>query len=78
MDYIQRYAYMVEEVIVCVYGLKVGSEKNVVLGMSMGCWWRVMRCATCSRQGIRTILNYTSATMSRTSCPMYLCLSSLW
>lgn len=36
MDYIQRNAYMVEEVIEWVNGLKVGSEKNVVLGMSMG------------------------------------------
>ena len=36
MDYIQRNAYMVEKVIEWVNGLKVGSEKNVVLGMSMG------------------------------------------
>ncbi len=36
MDYIQRNAYMLEEVIEWVNGLKVGSEKNVVLGMSMG------------------------------------------
>ena len=35
-DYIQRNAYMVEEVIRQINQLKVGNEKNVVLGMSMG------------------------------------------
>lgn len=35
-DYIQRNALMVEEVIRRVNALKVGDEKNVVLGMSMG------------------------------------------
>ena len=35
-DFIQRNAYMVEEVIRQVNQLKVGNEKNVVLGMSMG------------------------------------------
>ena len=35
-DYIQRNAYMVEEVIRQINQLKQGNEKNVVLGMSMG------------------------------------------
>ena len=35
-DYIQRNAYMVEEVIRQINQLKVGNEKNAVLGMSMG------------------------------------------
>ena len=35
-DFIQRNAYMVEEVIRQINQLKVGNEKNVVLGMSMG------------------------------------------
>lgn len=35
-DFIQRNAYMVEEVIRQVNQMKVGNEKNVVLGMSMG------------------------------------------
>lgn len=35
-DYIQRNAYMVEKVIRQINQLKVGNEKNVVLGMSMG------------------------------------------
>jgi hypothetical protein len=35
-DYIQRNALMVEKVIERVNNLKVGNEKNVVLGMSMG------------------------------------------
>src|SRR5690606_7326330 len=35
-DYIQRNAYMVEAVIEWVNTNKTGSEKNVVLGMSMG------------------------------------------
>lgn len=35
-DYIQRNAYMVKEVIKWVNGIKIGNEKNVVLGMSMG------------------------------------------
>lgn len=35
-DYIQRNALMVENVIEWVNDLKVGNEKNVVLGMSMG------------------------------------------
>lgn len=35
-DFIQRNAYMIEEVIRQINELKVGDEKNVVLGMSMG------------------------------------------
>lgn len=35
-DYIQRNAYMVKAVIEWVNDIKVGNEKNVVLGMSMG------------------------------------------
>ncbi|MFT4804783.1 MAG: hypothetical protein ACI9YE_001990 [Psychroserpens sp.] len=36
LDYIQRNAYMVEEVIRQVNNEKVGNEKNVVMGISMG------------------------------------------